>query len=116
MSDEPQRRQDQTQPDVEDELAFPGRMLGAAWGESVTQQRADELRAILSQWESQQGQTQALGPFDLRNVLLSPGHPERLQELHLTGADVFWLAVQTFTNGETGVDALVFEVLTGDPG
>lgn len=58
------------------------------WGDPISSERQDELRQMLQQWEQETDHGDRMGPFHGK---------------HLTGADVFWLAVQILTNAEGDV-------------
>ena len=79
----------QQSPAVEDESAFPKLKLGGAWGESITNGRADELERALQLWERESDHGARKGPFDARRA-----NDSDQSNLVLKGSDVFWLAAR----------------------
>jgi uncharacterized protein YjbI with pentapeptide repeats len=67
---------------VEDEQVFVDVPLGEAWGQSITQERANDLEAQRQQWAGEAVPCKRQGPFE---------------GIRLTGADVFWLVARTLT-------------------
>src|SRR5262245_16685140 len=63
--------------------------LGKRWGDPISVERQRELQGYLDRWAQEQDHGIRKGPFDFT------GRSDEVHErLHLTGADVSWLAEQ----------------------
>jgi hypothetical protein len=63
--------------------------IGIAWGDDISEERKDELDAILAAWDAETDHSGRIGPFDRLEV-----REEEKKLLTLTGADVFYLAAR----------------------
>ena len=66
--------------------------VGERWGDPISEDRQKELQGYLDRWAAKTDHGERKGPFDK-----GPGQ----RGVHLTGADVFWLAEQR-KHGEGG--------------
>jgi hypothetical protein len=60
--------------------------VGKRWGDPISEERQTELQGYLDRWQAETDHGERKGPFDQ-----GPGH----LGVHLTGADVSWLAEQS---------------------
>jgi hypothetical protein len=80
-----------------------------AWGQPITPKRQAELQDILNAWNAPDADRgERKGPFDVGGWSYDS---EGRIRLHLTGADVFWLAEQSGRDLFEGVPNLHLETL-----
>src|SRR5262245_32609216 len=87
MSDE-QQQSEQRQTQQPSTCPHP-EAVGKRWGDLISEERQRELQGYLDRWTQEGDHGERKGPFDFT------GRSDEVHErLHLTGADVSWLAEQ----------------------